>query len=290
MSLSATVKAMAAAGCSAEQIADVVARIDDERREKAREGNRKRQAKWRHRNNGDNGVIPCDMALSGVTETPPSVSPKINNQTPSTPSPSSLRSESSETASPRRTRSKPSEKFLKFWQAYPTDPLMSRKDANAVFVKLSAEDQDAATASIPAFIAYCRADPTYRAVHANRFLSQRRFDGFGTALTGAGAETPREKAIRQLAEMKARDAENERHDNRNELFGNAGSALQEPARRSCDDPPEGFSPNDRGAGNLGNGGGKVVYLSDQPTLSQDSFVLESHDPGRVQSRGYGPLR
>ena len=194
----------------------------------------------------------------------------------------------SETASPPRT--KPAEDFLIFWKAYPTTPIMSRKEALAAWGKLSPEDRQAAARAVEPYRAYCRANPTYSAVHACRFLSQRRFDGFGTASADPGAETPREKAIRQLAEMKARDAENERLNHGSELFGDAGSALQEPARRSCDDPPEGVSASAGRAGNIGNGGGKVVRLSDQQAFSRGVVMLESHDPGDIESRGYGALR
>lgn len=65
--MAATVKAMAAAGCSAEQIADVVAKIDEERREKARAGNAERQRRWRERN-ANNAVMQRDNALCSVTE------------------------------------------------------------------------------------------------------------------------------------------------------------------------------------------------------------------------------
>ena len=196
----------------------------------------------------------------------------------------------SETASPPRTREKPSADFIEFWKAYPTDPIMSRKDTNAVWVKLSPEDRAAAFAAIPAFIAYCKANPTYRPVHANRFLSQRRFDGFGTASPGGMEETPRERAIRQMAELKARDAERERLDNEGEFFGNAGNALQESARRSCDDPPEEISSDGRRAPLFGGTGGTVVYLPEQQGVRRDPLVLESDDPGRLESRSYGPLR
>jgi len=65
MSLAATVKAMAAAGCSAEQIAEVVSKIDEERRAKSRAGNAARQKRWRERN-ADNAVIQRDDALQPV--------------------------------------------------------------------------------------------------------------------------------------------------------------------------------------------------------------------------------
>lgn len=65
MSLAAMVKAMAASGCSAEQIAATVGAFEEDRLSKKRAGNLERQRRFRERN-GNN-------ALQGVTErdTPP---------------------------------------------------------------------------------------------------------------------------------------------------------------------------------------------------------------------------
>ncbi len=79
---------------------------------------------------------------------------------------------------PVRTRKPYPEDFEQFWSAYPTDKLMSKLEAGKVWGKLTEDDRASAVAAIPGFVAHCRKDPTYRPVHANRFLSQRRFDGF----------------------------------------------------------------------------------------------------------------
>lgn len=68
--------------------------------------------------------------------------------------------------------------FDKFWEAYPTDQLMSKKTAFDRWRRLSSDDREKALASLPAFHAYCRAHPNYRPVHACKFISDRRFDGF----------------------------------------------------------------------------------------------------------------
>lgn len=71
--------------------------------------------------------------------------------------------------------------FQAFWKAYPTDPGMSKAEAFKAWGKLTAEDQELAVKAIPAFIAWCRKQgETYRIVHACRYLSQRRFEGFTT--------------------------------------------------------------------------------------------------------------
>lgn len=81
---------------------------------------------------------------------------------------------------PKAAKRRPSysAKFLEFWSAYPTDSLMSKADAGKAFDRLTEEAQDAAIQAIPAFRAYCSAHPDYRPVHAVRFLTQGRFEGF----------------------------------------------------------------------------------------------------------------
>lgn len=81
------------------------------------------------------------------------------------------------TKSPKRRLSY-SDAFLAFWQAYPTDSLMSKSEAGKAFEALSDEEQQQVSQSVPAFRAYCSQHPDYRPVHANRYITQRRFEGF----------------------------------------------------------------------------------------------------------------
>lgn len=71
------------------------------------------------------------------------------------------------------------------WLAYPTDANMSKPKALAAWQRLDPADRQAMIRAIPAFVAYCKADPTYRPVHMVRFISERRFDGFAGALEAA---------------------------------------------------------------------------------------------------------
>jgi uncharacterized protein YdaU (DUF1376 family) len=108
----------------------------------------------------------------------------------------------------RRKRKAYPEAFEAFWQAYPIDPLMSKAEAGKQWDKLTDEDRAAAMAAVPSFAAHCRQDTTYRPVHACRFLSQRRFDGFvgTTAPNGAGKPKPMDsdpEIIRRRAEHAA---------------------------------------------------------------------------------------
>lgn len=71
--------------------------------------------------------------------------------------------------------------FEKFWKAYPTDPLMSKKKAREQWDRMSPDDRAAAIRTVPAFRELCASRVNYRPVHAWRFLAERRFDGFAAA-------------------------------------------------------------------------------------------------------------
>lgn len=89
-------------------------------------------------------------------------------------------------AAPKARRGRPSKHshgaaFEAFWSAYPTTPIMSRKAAGEAFARLSAEDQAAATAAIGGYREHLAKNPTLPVVHAVRFVTQRRFDGFAAS-------------------------------------------------------------------------------------------------------------
>lgn len=78
-----------------------------------------------------------------------------------------------------RKRNSYAEDFERFWSAFPTDAGMSKLEASKVWDKLPADDRLAAFNCIPAFKAWiAKQGQTYRTVHACRYLSQRRFEGF----------------------------------------------------------------------------------------------------------------
>jgi hypothetical protein len=86
--------------------------------------------------------------------------------------------------------------FQEFWKAYPTDRNMSRKSAEAQWKRLSPDKRAAAIAALPGFKAYCAANASwYRPVHAERFLSDERFEGYATT-TAAALGQPDEAAAR----------------------------------------------------------------------------------------------
>lgn len=54
---------------------------------------------------------------------------------------------------------------------------MSKKKAADQWRKMDSESREKAAASIPGFLRYCRENPDYRPVHAERYLSQERYEG-----------------------------------------------------------------------------------------------------------------
>jgi uncharacterized protein YdaU (DUF1376 family) len=81
-------------------------------------------------------------------------------------------------AKPVRTRKAYSEEFEAFWSDYPTDNLMSKSEAGKAWDRLTEEDRELTLTSLPAFQAHCRQHPDYRPIHACRYITQRRFEGF----------------------------------------------------------------------------------------------------------------
>lgn len=69
--------------------------------------------------------------------------------------------------------------FEKFWQDYPREKNMSKKRALAAWKKLTPEKRAKAMAAVPGYRAYCEKNKSwYHTVHAERFLSHERFEGF----------------------------------------------------------------------------------------------------------------
>lgn len=86
-----------------------------------------------------------------------------------------------------RTKQEYSDEFeAKFWQPYPRSPTMAKKEAWREWMKLNPAQRAAACQAIEPYKRYLRTKPTLETVHACRFLSQRRFEGFtDAALTTA---------------------------------------------------------------------------------------------------------
>ena len=86
-----------------------------------------------------------------------------------------------------RTKQSYSEEFEGFWQAYPRTPTMSKSEAWKSWMKLSIEQRAHARQAIEPYRQFLRTKPNLETVHACRFLSQERFDGFLNGATPAPA-------------------------------------------------------------------------------------------------------
>lgn len=74
--------------------------------------------------------------------------------------------------------------FARFWADYPTEKNMSKKRALAAWKKLTPEKRAAAQAAISGYRSYCEKNKSwYHTVHAERFLSQERFEGYAVEQT-----------------------------------------------------------------------------------------------------------
>lgn len=75
--------------------------------------------------------------------------------------------------------------FEAFWKSYPTDPNMSKAEAGKAWAKLDTEDRKRAAAAVPAFRKWVAKQGTdYRTLHAVRFITQKRFEGFAVTADG----------------------------------------------------------------------------------------------------------
>lgn len=78
-----------------------------------------------------------------------------------------------------RTKQAYSEEFeAKFWQPYPRTPTMSKSEAWKAWMKLTPEQRVASCQAIEPYRQFLRSKPNLETVHACRFLSQQRFEGF----------------------------------------------------------------------------------------------------------------
>lgn len=97
--------------------------------------------------------------------------------------------------------------FESFWKDYPTDPLQSKKEAFTAWNRLGPDDRTQAARAAPAFRRYCAENPDYRPVHACRFLSQRRFDGFAvSSSSGPPAGLNAEERAKWVREQMERES------------------------------------------------------------------------------------
>jgi len=77
----------------------------------------------------------------------------------------------------KRARKDYPEQFEQFWSGYPDTRNNSKTQAYGEWVKLTETEKSMVLASLALFGAYCKENPDYRCVHAERYIKQRRFEG-----------------------------------------------------------------------------------------------------------------
>lgn len=137
--------------------------------------NADRQRRWRekHKKNADN------TASNGtVTE----AKHKDNDQIQNTETDKNI---VRPVAKATRTKKSYEDDFEEFWREYPRTPTMSKVEAAKVWRGMSVDDRVLARKAIEPYRQFLRTKPNLETVHACRFLSQRRYDGFAPGADSA---------------------------------------------------------------------------------------------------------
>jgi len=129
------------------------------------------------------GLKNNDRASTAVVQPLPTAHPtadqlSISISTEEDKSSSLLSETSSDQAAKSRKRSSYPDAFESFWLIYPTTANMSKKEAFDAWKKLDVEDREKCARAVGAYRAYLRGKPDLEVIHACRFISKRRFDGF----------------------------------------------------------------------------------------------------------------
>lgn len=159
-----------------------------ERAEKMRENGRKGgrpkllEKKETDEPTGSDQVIQQDTQQDNLTE---STQPQPHIDKPPIPPASGGRTDDPppRARKPRRRTGPPDaypDDFEAFWRAYPDTVNNTKWHALREWEALSPEDCAAASAALPAYAAHCRKTET-KFCHAERFLKNRRFEGFAAA-------------------------------------------------------------------------------------------------------------
>ncbi len=90
------------------------------------------------------------------------------------------------------------EAFDAFWAAYPKTPNMAKKEAFDAWKRLTDEEREQCIRAIPGYVAYLKTKPDLETIHACRFISKRRFEGYAPAPGEHPAAVDDEKWLKRL--------------------------------------------------------------------------------------------
>lgn len=166
-----------------------------------------RMRRMRERKASENNVLDAEKAAS-VAETE-SVTERNNSVTTDNNliSRDIVLEEKNIVRNVTRKRNSYAQDFELFWSAFPTDAGMSKLEASKAWERLTTEDKLEAFNAVPAFKAWvAQQGTTYRVVHACRYLSQRRFEGFKAQVQKADIQSNRVYVTSGTDQMDAWDA------------------------------------------------------------------------------------
>lgn len=90
------------------------------------------------------------------------------------------------------------EAFETFWTAYPKTPNMAKKEAFDAWKRLTDEEREQCIRAIPGYVTYLKTKPDLETIHACRFISKRRFEGYAPAPGEHPAAVDDEKWLKRL--------------------------------------------------------------------------------------------
>jgi uncharacterized protein YdaU (DUF1376 family) len=157
-----------------EEVAEGLARVDKASRAGAASAKIRRTS----------GVSSADVALHSNASYSPKSQSFINKNNTLIPTQNELALQLSTTTTTKDSCRKPASRFAYpddfegFWKGYPTDSNMSKAEAFKAWQKLDESEKATCVATLSDYRLYCRSKPDYRVLHAVRYITQKRFDGF----------------------------------------------------------------------------------------------------------------
>jgi uncharacterized protein YdaU (DUF1376 family) len=160
-------------------------------RQKSEKQSNSAKAKWRKEHNKRHAGAYAEDAIGDIPNECQSDAP-ISTPTVEEDKSSSVLSETSSNRpgeKPKRTKRKAAytEAFETFWQSYPRTPNMSKAEAFTEWKKLDEDERAACIAAVPAFKDFLKTKPDLETIHACRFISKRRFEGFAPGQSAINA-------------------------------------------------------------------------------------------------------
>jgi uncharacterized protein YdaU (DUF1376 family) len=140
------------------------------------------RAKWRKNRDKRHADAYAETTVSDIPEASHSDASQTLNLKEEDKSSSILSETSSDQRPEKPKKAKPkkqySEAFESFWTSYPRTPTMSKSEAFREWQKLDELERVSCAGAVTAYAVYLKTKPDLETVHACRFISQRRFEGF----------------------------------------------------------------------------------------------------------------